>query len=104
MDATDDPWGNLRKHWEESAKRERENPSADRPPYEFMCEHGNPDMSAAPESGCYAIEPGFTAVSFITSLNDDKWFVHEAGDLWPYKPEKWWPLKSWPVAKGQADG
>lgn len=97
MKTTNDPWGALRQHWNESAEHERKNPPADRPPYEFMCEHGHSDMSTAPESGCYAIERGSAGVSFITSWDDDKWFAHEAGDLWPFKPEKWWPLKSWPV-------
>lgn len=98
------PWGRLRQYWTEAAVRERDKPPSDKPPYDFMVEHGNPDMSAAPERGCYAIEKGSTGVFYVTSWDvGESWFAHEAGDLWPCKPERWFPLKSWPLAEA-SDG
>jgi hypothetical protein len=106
MDETDNPWSMLRQHWNEAAKRERDNPPADKPPYEFIFEHGSTDMDAAPETGCYAIENGSAGVFYVTSWNMGKsWFAHDAGDLWPCKPTQWWPLKSWPLpAPPREDG
>lgn len=99
------PWTMLRHHWNDAAKRERENPPPDRPPYEFVFEHGSADMEAAPASGCYAIEPGSTGVKYVTSWGYGRWMAHEAGDLWPCKPTQWWPLKAWPATNNdKTDG
>jgi hypothetical protein len=84
-------WSALRQHWNESAKRERENPPADKPTHEHMVANGLP-ICDAPKDGTvvWVIENGSVGV-FLAHQNEISWWVEDAGDLWPSKPTRWLP-------------
>jgi len=88
-----DHWtADLRKHWTESAARERANPPAGKPTHEAMLATGRP-IDTAPKGGTtvWVIEPGSLGV-FQAHFMGPSWWIAEAGDLWPSKPTQWLPV------------
>ena len=88
-----DHWiADLRKHWTESADRERANPLAGKPTHEAMLATGLPiDTALKDGTTIWVIEPGSIGV-FQAFWMEPSWWIAEAGELWPSNPTQWLPV------------
>ena len=102
-----DPWTQLRKHWAESAKTQRDWTSPREKPHLEMMRvarnelerQGWQDIIYCPKGGSWflAICAGSTGVSQCCYRGEwptGSWWIADAGDEWPAYPILWKPMPS----------